>query len=87
MEKKGSLTEIQGISSKEEGIIIKNEEGMIPDINSLPLPKYDLLVDDKYWIITKKCAYDSFNDFLSKIREINIIFIANRGCPYKCTFV
>lgn len=86
LKKQGNLNEILGISYKEGNTIISNEEGMIPDIDSLPLPKYEILVNEKYWITPKKCVYDSFSDFLSKLREINTIFVASRGCPYRCTF-
>ena len=69
--KKESMDGLAGLWAKEDGRILKNPTGsFIEDINSLPIPDYDLWKDlDKYFY------------FLGMI-----YMIGTRGCPYRCTY-
>jgi anaerobic magnesium-protoporphyrin IX monomethyl ester cyclase len=66
----GSLDNISGIWYKKESRIFRNpKRGWIEDIDSLPIPNYDLWEDiDKYFY------------FVSQLW-----FMGTRGCPFKCT--
>lgn len=87
IKKKGSLDYIKGISYKDTIGMIKETTPSIPiDINKLPTPKYEILVELKYWHIPDECLYDNFYDFLKKIKYFNNIFMTGRGCPYVCSF-
>ena len=71
LESAQGLSGIRGIWAKDDGKIIKNPlRALIRDIDSLPVPDYELWEDiDKYLY---------FNQLL--------YFIGNRGCPYACTY-
>ncbi len=64
------LDGISGLWYKKNGEIIRNSKrGWIEDIDSLPIPNYDLWEDiDKYFY------------FVSQLW-----FMGTRGCPFKCT--
>ncbi|RKY30360.1 MAG: hypothetical protein DRP74_07190 [Candidatus Omnitrophota bacterium] len=68
-----NLRDVLGITFREDGNIIRNEErGLIRNLDSLPFPAYHLM--DGY-IASKK-------SFKQKYIPIHV----GRGCPYECTF-
>jgi radical SAM superfamily enzyme YgiQ (UPF0313 family) len=73
LEKGGKLDNVNGIWFKKKGKLIKTpRRELIKDLDSLPLPAWDL-VDIKKYI---------FNFFGRKAASI----ITSRGCPYRCVY-
>jgi len=68
----GGLSEIAGLSYRQDGAIINNLSERISDLDSLPMPAYDLLPMDKY-------SDGSYGQPFS-------IIMTSRGCPYECVF-
>lgn len=70
------LSEIDGISYRENGKIIHNKDReLIKDLNKLPFPAYHLLSMDKYHPAAGAAK-----------RLPAISMLATRGCPGRCTF-
>lgn len=79
--------DINGITYKDNnGSIIRNAEEAFVDVNKLPIPLYNILVEEKYWIIPKGMKKESFSNILKKIRDNYNYFMTGRGCPNKCAF-
>ena len=73
---------VRGICYKENDKIIFTEpRPLIPDMDVIPLPAYDLLDLESYFKYSGSMWYDGA--FKSK-RRIN--FTTERGCPRQCTF-
>ena len=71
LENNRSFEGIKGIWAKAEGRVVKNElSELIQDIDSLPIPDYDLWEDIEKFIFYNGVIY----------------FIGNRGCPFNCTY-
>jgi len=69
----GDLATVQGLAFRQNGEIVINEDRpLIPDLDSLPLPRHDLLPLDKYRIPMIKGPY--------------AFVLVNRGCPARCRF-
>lgn len=65
---------IQSVGFRENGRVILNPRRcLIQDLDSLPLPAYDLLETKKY-----RSPYASREPFISMVRS--------RGCVFRCTF-
>ncbi|MDD1779005.1 MAG: B12-binding domain-containing radical SAM protein [Candidatus Helarchaeota archaeon] len=65
---------IKGIAFKEDKEIIRTEERpLIPDLDKIPFPAYDLL------------NINAYKDYLIT-REKAISMMTGRGCPYNCVF-
>jgi radical SAM superfamily enzyme YgiQ (UPF0313 family) len=84
--KSSNLQNIKGISFKKNGEIIRNEDDVILDINSLPIPKFEILKEEKYWVIPENLNHKQFNNFLNNITEEYSFFLTGRGCPFSCAF-
>ena len=71
LERGESLKGVEGIWFKENGLVTKNEKrAVIADIDSLPIPNYDLWEDlDKYFYYMQR-----------------LYFYGVRGCAYACTY-
>ena len=70
------LSSIKGISYREGASIIHNQpEDLLENLDSLPMPAYDLLPMQKYY-----SALGSYK------RLPSIGLVVSRGCPGKCTF-
>ena len=80
------LRDIKGVTYKKNGIIIKNEDDIIKDIDIFKTPKYEILKEEKYWIIPDSCNKNNFRIFLKNILEEYNFFMTGRGCPFSCTF-
>ena len=75
LENKQDLKDINGISYRQNGRIIRNRDReLIRDLDTLPLPAYHLM--EKYL---------SCEDKLS-LSDLRIYIQVGRGCPYRCTF-
>ncbi|MCD6467815.1 MAG: radical SAM protein, partial [Thermoplasmata archaeon] len=72
--------ETKGVSFKEKGKIIVNEEReLIKNLDELPLPPYHLVPMEKYRVHAN--IFD-----LRKDRESIAGIMTSRGCPFKCRF-
>ncbi|MFH1519974.1 MAG: cobalamin-dependent protein [Candidatus Omnitrophota bacterium] len=77
LENGGNLRNIKGIVYKDSGQIINNpDRELIKGIDSLPLPAYELLPMEKYYLPASRR--------MGTGRAGSII--TGRGCPYQCTF-
>jgi len=71
MEKREDTTNIQGIWTKKDGLIFKNEiEPLEENLDELPFPDRELYYN----------KYKFLRDMPTKR------FLTSRGCPYQCTF-
>lgn len=69
-----AISRVKGIAYKNDKKIVYNERReLIKDLDSLPMPAYDLLPMDKYQSIQA-----------SEDRVMTLI--TSRGCPYQCIF-
>lgn len=66
--------QVKGLLFRKEGEVIQTpQRELIPDIDSLPFPAYDLLPIGRY-------------SSLVSTRNPYVTFIRSRGCPFRCTF-
>lgn len=84
LEKKDkNFSNIKGLVYRENGKIQKNDERpLIPDINILPMPAYDLLPMEKYLPPAHHAMFTQKGVRLSPFT----IFFSLRGCPYGCKY-
>lgn len=82
-EGQASLRDIQGITYRENGSIVRNPQPkVIQDLDRIPFPAYDLIDMDGYLGRGK-------NRIKSRVGESGkpfISMITSRGCPYNCVF-
>lgn len=72
----GNYPNIQGLSYKTaDGQICHNEKLLPVDVNTLPLPAYDLLPISLY-------GSPAYTHFASPVIQM----IASRGCPFSCSY-
>ena len=76
----GNLSQVKGIACKRNGEIIFTPRPGLKDLDSLPIPSYDLVDIDAY--LQNPYLYKS----RSLIREHSISMITSRGCPFNCIF-
>jgi len=75
--------EIKGLVYHEGDDIVCNESRpLIPDINILPIPAYDLLPMEKY---LPPAHHAAFSGKGVKLKPFTIFF-SLRGCPYNCKY-
>jgi radical SAM superfamily enzyme YgiQ (UPF0313 family) len=86
IKKESTLHSIEGISFKENGRIFKNDDDAILDINSFSTPKFEILKEEKYWIIPENRSKRQFRKFLDDITAEYSFFLTGRGCPFSCAF-
>jgi len=70
--KKNDLTEIEGISYRNNEIVVSNPDRSHIELKTLPLPAYNLLDIDKY--------------FYEILGRNFALFEISRGCTYQCRF-
>ncbi len=71
IDKNGDFKNIRGLSYKDDGKVINNPpRELIKDVDTIPLPSYDLLPMDKYQADGVKFG----------------TVMTSRGCPYNCIF-
>lgn len=69
-----NIADVEGIAfKKDEGMVLTPKRKLIPNLDSLPFPVYDLLPIEKY-----SSLQSSKRHFMS--------MITSRGCPYRCIF-
>lgn len=77
MDSDGSLDKVSGIVYNDNGNIVENSRReFIADLESLPLPAYELLPMKSYYLAPSR------RFTRSRVGSI----ITSRGCPYRCTF-
>lgn len=75
LENGGNISQIEGLSYKQNGEIIIKSKSPLVDINLLPMPDYGSFPVNEYI---------KHNQSLRDIRCISVL--ATRGCPYTCSF-
>ncbi|MDD5178450.1 MAG: radical SAM protein [Candidatus Nanoarchaeia archaeon] len=72
----GSLKKIKGIAYREKNkVMINPQRELIKDLDTLPMPAWDLLDLDKY-----------SNSSTSRKYKESIAMITSRGCPFNCIY-
>jgi radical SAM superfamily enzyme YgiQ (UPF0313 family) len=80
---KKNFSKIKGLVYRNKDEIKKNESRpLIPDINILPIPAYDLLPMEKY---SPPAHHAIFTEKGVKLNPFTIFF-SLRGCPYRCKY-
>lgn len=75
-----SLAGVKGVCYQENGQIILNEKREpIKNLDELPIPKRELMPDDKWYLIPPGFIRGSFNQGIATI-------MSGRGCPFNCLF-
>jgi radical SAM superfamily enzyme YgiQ (UPF0313 family) len=69
---------IPGVWSLERGEIVGNTSAVPPNVDTLPMPAYDLLDLDKYFRL------DSPWHFPKSRKAVQ--YVSSRGCPYHCSY-
>ena len=73
-----NIEDIEGIVYREEGMVMFNKlRNPIRDLDSLPLPAWDLLPDIRRF-------YSPSIQCVKKLPAANLVL--SRGCPYNCSF-
>jgi anaerobic magnesium-protoporphyrin IX monomethyl ester cyclase len=89
------LPDVNGIAYRQNGkISVTLLRELIQDLDSLPLPNFDLWPMDHYTQArmyaqdrtTAFESYDSAEEVDPAELRPNMTFLTGRGCPYKCTF-
>ena len=79
---KGGLKNVKGICYKEDDqLLYTKPRPLIPDMDVIPLPAYELMDLDGYFKYSRTMWYNG----LSK-NDKRINFVTERGCPRQCTF-
>jgi anaerobic magnesium-protoporphyrin IX monomethyl ester cyclase len=89
-----SIDNVHGLAFKRNGKMVKTQEkALIKDLDSLPLPNFDLWNMEKYlrgnlWADDLTTKYNEFpGNFPSKDNlNPNISVFFGRGCPFSCNF-
>jgi len=91
----GNLSAVKGIAYRHEGAIKVNEpRDHIKDLDTLPMPNFDLWDMERYtkvkmYVHDPSTTYDAYERVAQLDRgdlRPNMTFLAGRGCPYKCKF-
>ena len=72
----GPWKDIRGLSYRENGSIIHNENQQLPDLSNIAFPDRSLRTHDYYW---SECG-------ARLSRHTCDTVLTTRGCPYKCKF-
>lgn len=95
MDKGEDYTDIQGIWTTKDGVIVKNGIGeLVHDLDSLPLVDYDfndhyLLIENEITTLTAERWRQHISRFFPPFCGSDGIayqVLSARGCPYRCTF-
>jgi len=79
---KGNWKNVRGICYREDHEILYTEpRPLIPDMDTIPYPAYDLMDLEAYFKYSRSMWY---NGAWKSERRIN--FVTERGCPRQCTF-
>lgn len=68
----GAVPEVPGLIRNDDGRVIAAEPSIVDDLDSLPMPAYDLLPLERY--------------YSPSTAQRAISFISSRGCPYNCAY-
>ncbi|MBU1124758.1 MAG: B12-binding domain-containing radical SAM protein, partial [Candidatus Omnitrophica bacterium] len=73
IDKKKNLTDVAGVAFRENGaVVLGPHKPLLQDLNTLPLPAYDLFPMEKY------VGHTHWKPFVD--------MVTSRGCPSACTF-
>lgn len=86
LERDGDLRRVDGITYKKDNEIIRNKDSQPLDLDELPVPKFEILTNAKYWIIPSGVTVEEFNYILNDVKNKFTFFMTGRGCPYSCAF-
>ncbi|MCX5847515.1 MAG: radical SAM protein [Deltaproteobacteria bacterium] len=85
LDKCGKLQEVEGIYYKDKNEIKKSAaRKIIPDIDAIPFPEWDLFDVHRYLEMSCKYVSEPYPMELQKIRAFPVN--TARGCAFKCTF-
>jgi anaerobic magnesium-protoporphyrin IX monomethyl ester cyclase len=85
LDKNGQLQEIKGICFKDKnGIKSTAARKIIPDIDTIPFPKWDLFDVQRYLEMSNKYVSEPYPIPLQQIRAFPVN--TARGCAFNCTF-
>ena len=83
LEKKKGFSSVEGLIFREKDKLVMNDKRqMIQDLDTLPIPAYDLLKMDRYLPPAHHAAFTGKGIQLSPFT----IFFSLRGCPYNCKY-
>ncbi|MFH0798397.1 MAG: radical SAM protein [Candidatus Woesearchaeota archaeon] len=83
LEKKKDFSSVNGlIFRKKNNLVMNKQRQMITDLDTLPIPAYDILKMDKYLPPAHHAAFIGKGVQLSPFT----IFFSLRGCPYNCKY-
>ncbi len=89
------LPRVKGIAFRQgDGICLTERRELVKDLDSLPLPNFDLWDMERYtrvkmYLHDPSTSFHLFNDASGldpKTLRPNMTFLSGRGCPYKCAF-
>ncbi|MBN1384050.1 MAG: B12-binding domain-containing radical SAM protein [Elusimicrobia bacterium] len=80
--KRGDITTIEGLWTKRNGTIIKNEpQTLLEDLNTLPMPYFE---DNDAYSIENNTLSEGDPYYNENLTHYN--FMTSRGCPFHCAF-
>ncbi len=80
----GSLDNVPAVTFRRNGSVVQTAHGgFIEDLDSIPIPAWDLLELDKYFE-KKFLKYRTMNPHQKRSRAVPIV--SSRGCPYRCSY-
>ncbi len=86
LQSKGDLTAVNGIFFSEDGSLVQQKKrDFIADLDTIPLPAYDLLDMERYFYFNKM-GKDGRESYRYPDSERSISMITSRGCPFNCIF-
>jgi radical SAM superfamily enzyme YgiQ (UPF0313 family) len=77
LEQGGDLATVPGLAYREEGAVLVNPPQVVDDLDTLPLPAWDLLLPETY----PEAPHGAFTRNFPTAP-----IIVTRGCPCQCTF-
>ncbi len=78
LEGQGSSTDIPGVVFRENGGIVINPQGPLADMDSLPMPDWELIDREAYFIRPR--------NHLFYMHKAYMPLFTSRGCPYQCIY-
>lgn len=86
IEQRSDFRDLCGISWKQDGELVSNPSTpFISDLDSLPLPAYDLVPMEEYFRIVAHGFPSRYSfEYPGSEREVSIV--TSRGCPFDCVF-
>ena len=77
----GEITTAELLKNPRSGIF---EGELVKDLNTLPLPAYEL-ADMNFYPIVRRYIYNSILSYVLPEDRVGV-YMTSRGCPYRCTY-